>query len=149
MTAEEYKEKKTLLVDYFFDDKDEKAAIETMKEWVGFDPDRVADFLTFFVFRSIERKGMDWQAANRFFRLLPTVLSAGAFKDGIAAIAGNIDDYRCDLPLAPQYIAQMFAGPIADGHLSFADLAEICKRAGPPKEKAAVASPARSRRDTS
>ena len=78
---------------------------------------------------------MDWQAANRFFRLLPTVLSAGAFKDGIAMIAGNIDDYRCDLPLAPQYIAQMFAGPIADGHLSFADLAEICKRAGPPKEK--------------
>jgi hypothetical protein len=46
----------------------------------------------------------------------------------------NLEDYLCDLPKADQHLASLVAGPIADGHVSFGDLAEMAKLAGPDDE---------------
>ena len=134
MTKEEYEEKRQLVIEYFFDDKDEKAAIDTMKEWVGFanDGERVAEFLTFMSDKAFNKKGVDFPSVFKLFRQLPSVISTDAMKAGITALVSGLEDFACDHPLSPQHFANMFAGPIADGHLSFAELAEITKIAGPP-----------------
>ena len=137
MSDEEYETERKKMLDYFFDDKDVGEAIASMKSWTGFDA-RVPGFVESFVSAGFERRQMDWDAAARLFRALPVGAGgpapAEALVRGVGLVLDNLEDYLCDLPKADQHLAALLAGPIADGHVALADVADAAKTAGPVED---------------
>ena len=141
MSDEEYETEREKLMSYFFDDKDVGEAVKTMKGWGGFDA-RVPQFVETFVTTGFERRQMDWEAAAKLFRAMPNGAGGACDPDallaGVRLVVDNLEDWLCDLPKADQHLAALVAGPIADGHVSFADFAGVCKLAGPEDEEGYV-----------
>ena len=135
MSDEAYEEARKRLVDYFFDDKDVGEAISTMRGWGASFDARAPSFVERFLVAGFERRQMDWAAAARLFRAMPEVCSAASLVAGARLVLDNLEDHMCDLPKADAHLAAMLAGPVADGAVEYAAVAEAAKLAGPDGEE--------------
>jgi hypothetical protein len=125
------------MIEYFFDDKDVAEAVKTMKSWAEFER-RVPTFVESFITSGFERRNMDWEAAAKLFRALPTSVdgpaSPGSIMLGVRAVLDNLEDIMMDFPIADECLARILAGAIADGSLTFKSLADHCGDAAPRED---------------
>ena len=137
MSDEEYETERKRTLEYFFDDKDAREAISSIHKWSGFQP-RVPEFVQNLIVTGFERRQMDWDAAAKLFRLLPQGVGGPANADGLVAglklVLDDLEDLKCDMPLADAHLATLLAGPVADGAVGFKAIADACSEAGPEGE---------------
>jgi hypothetical protein len=138
MSDETYETQRKRVLDYFFDDKDADEAIRAIHGWgPSFEP-RVPSFVANLVVSGFERRQMDWQAAGALFRRLPGSVGGPATPEGLVAgiklVLDDLEDHKCDLPLADTHLATVLAGAVADGSVDFAAVATACAEAGPEGE---------------
>ena len=137
MSDEEYETESKKMIDYFFDDKDVTEAVNTMKSWAEFEP-RVPTFVESFIMSGFERRNMDWEAAAKLFRALPTGVDGPASPEsimiGVRAVLDNLEDVMMDFPKADECLARLLAGAVADGSLTFKSLANHCGDAAPRED---------------
>jgi translation initiation factor 4G len=91
------------------------------------------------VLEGFEKRQMDWASAGALIRGMPSGAGgpapAHALLAGVRRVLNNLEDHLCDLPKADQHLAAVVAGPIADGHVTFAGLADAVRAAGPEDDE--------------
>jgi hypothetical protein len=112
MSDEEFETESKVMIEYFFDDKDVAEAVKTMKSWAEFER-RVPTFVESFITSGFERRNMDWEAAAKLFRALPTSVdgpaSPGSIMLGVRAVLDNLEDIMMDFPIADECLARILA----------------------------------------